>query len=75
MSDIGLGAEEVARVSPSLVFTNSAGRVEGVKYERLNILLINAIKEQQAQIARQQKQIDELKKLVCRRNPAGRVCK
>ncbi len=48
--DIGLGAEDVAKVAPSLTFTNSEGEVTGVKYERLNILLINAIKEQQQQL-------------------------
>lgn len=47
---IDLGAEDVAQVAPSFVFTNCKGEVEGVKYERLNLLLINAVKEQQAQI-------------------------
>jgi hypothetical protein len=49
-ADIGLGAEDVAKIAPSLTFVNSKGEAEGVKYERLNIVLINAIKEQQAQI-------------------------
>ncbi|MFN2576342.1 MAG: tail fiber domain-containing protein [Pyrinomonadaceae bacterium] len=49
-ADIGLGAEDVAKIAPSLTFINSKGEAEGVKYERLNIVLINAIKEQQNQI-------------------------
>jgi len=53
-TDIGLGAEEVAEVAPSFVFTNSKGEVEGVKYERLSMVLINAIKEQQARIEQEQ---------------------
>jgi hypothetical protein len=57
--DIGLGAEDVAKVIPSLAFTNSDGEVEGVKYEKLKLLLINDIQEQQAQIEDQQKRITE----------------
>jgi hypothetical protein len=48
--DIGLGAEDVAQVAPSFTFTDEKGEPAGVKYERLNMLLINAVKEQQAQI-------------------------
>ena len=60
LPDIGLGAEEVAKVAPSFTFTNSKGEITGVKYERLDLLLINAVKEQQQQIERQQKQIARL---------------
>ena len=59
-ADLGLGAQEVAKVAPSFTFTNSKGEIEGVRYERLNILLINAVKEQQQQIERQRKQIATL---------------
>lgn len=52
--DLGLGAEDVAAVEPLLVTHNSRGQVEGVKYDRLSAVFINAFKEQQAQIARQQ---------------------
>ena len=61
--DIGLGAEDVAKVAPSLTLINGKGEAEGVKYERLNIVLINAIKEQQAQIVRQQVQIEHLQQM------------
>ena len=37
--------------------TNNRGEITGVSYERLDILLINAVKERQQQIERQQKQI------------------
>jgi hypothetical protein len=57
--DIGLGAEDVAKVDPSLTFTGSDGEVAGVKYERLNMLLINSVKEQQAQIEDQQNVISQ----------------
>ena len=80
--DIGLGAEDVAQVAPSLTFTNSSGEPEGVKYERLNVVLINAVNEQQAQIQRQETQIAEqqrelaaLKTLVCSSHPDAEVCR
>lgn len=62
--DIGLAAEEVAKVAPQLVVYEK-GHVEGVKYDKIGMVLINAVKEQQAQIEAlktlnraQQKQID-----------------
>jgi hypothetical protein len=80
-ADMGLVAEEVADVEPLLVIHNEKGEVEGVKYERVGVVLINAVKEQQAQIEKQQKliesqqqQIDALKKLVCATNPAAAIC-
>jgi hypothetical protein len=48
--DLGLGAEDVAKVEPLLVTHNDDGGVEGVKYDHLNVVLINAIKQQQRQI-------------------------
>lgn len=48
--DLGLGAEDVARVEPLLITRNDKGEIEGVRYDRLNVVLINAIKEQQKQI-------------------------
>jgi len=50
LPDIGLGAEDVAKVALSLTFVNSKGEVEGVKYDRLNTVLINAVQEQQSQL-------------------------
>ncbi len=58
MHDLGLGAEDVAAIEPLLVNYNDKGQVEGVKYDRIGVVLINAVKEQQAQIESQQAQID-----------------
>ncbi len=83
--DMGLVAEEVAAVEPLLATTNKDGQVEGVKYDRVGVVLVNAVNEQQLQIEAQQKQIDELnainkkqqadldalKALVCSQNPAA----
>jgi hypothetical protein len=73
--DLGLGAEDVAAIEPLLVTHNQNGEIEGVKYDRVAVVLINAVKEQQLQIERQRAEIDELKKLVCKSRRSARVCK
>jgi hypothetical protein len=54
---------------------NERGQVEGVKYDRIGVILINAIREQQEMIKRQQAEIDELKRLACKANPKARLCR
>jgi len=57
MRDIGLDAEEVEKVESLLIFRNEQGQIEGVKYNQLSAVLVNASREQQAQIRKQQQQI------------------
>ncbi|MFN6963114.1 MAG: tail fiber domain-containing protein [Pyrinomonadaceae bacterium] len=64
--DVGLGAEDVAEVAPELTFKNDDGEIEGVRYNQLAAVLVNAIKQQQETIDRQQKQIDALTRAVTR---------
>jgi hypothetical protein len=61
MRDLGLGAEDVEKVEPLLVTYNDKGEVEGVKYDRIGVVLLNAVKEQQAQIEKHQLENDALK--------------
>jgi hypothetical protein len=61
MRDLGLGAEDVEKVEPLLITYNDKGEVEGVKYDRVAIVLLNAVKEQQAQIEQQENLIEEQK--------------
>jgi hypothetical protein len=68
MHDLGLGAEDVAAIEPLLVTRNAKGEVEGVKYDRIGVVLINAVKEQQAQIQGQQAQVQSLQALILRQN-------
>jgi hypothetical protein len=49
--DVGLAAEEVERVEPLFTLRNKQGEIEGVKYNQLSAIFINAFKEQQDQIA------------------------
>jgi len=62
--DIGFGAEDVARVNPLFVTYNKDGQVEGVKYDRLTTVLVNAVKEQQEQMSEQNKRIEEQRKQI-----------
>jgi hypothetical protein len=81
MRDLGLGAEDVAAIDPLLVTYNDKGEVEGVKYDRIGVVLVNAVKEQQTQIESQQEQIESqqqqiaaLGKLVCEMKPEAETC-
>lgn len=82
MRDVGFGAEDVARIDPLFVSYNSKGEVEGVKYDRLSVLFVNAFREQQTQIEAQRRQleaqqrvIEGLRRLVCDESPSAEVCK
>ena len=61
--DTGVIAQEVQAVMPTAVRTNDTGYL-AVRYEKLIGLLIEANKELADQVANQQVQIDELKKLI-----------
>ena len=54
--DVGVIAQEVQAVLPEAVRTNESGYLS-VRYEKMIALLVEAMKEQQAEI-------DELKKLI-----------
>jgi hypothetical protein len=56
-ADVGLGAEDVAAVEPLLITHNDKGQIEGVKYDHLAVLFVNALKEQQAQLDAQKEEI------------------
>ncbi len=72
MRDLGFGAEDVAKVDPLLVIHNAKGEVEGVKYDRLSALLVNAVKEQQAQLEELQTQVAALRKQLAQSKAADR---
>jgi hypothetical protein len=74
MHDLGLGAEDVAAIEPLLVTYNKDGRIEGVKYDRIGVVLINAIKEQNARIEAQENEIAILKMFICSQSRKGPFC-
>src|SRR5258706_3924304 len=59
MHDVGFGAEEVEKIEPLLTTRNDKGEIEGVKYGQLNVVLINAIKQQQQQIIAQRTELSQ----------------
>jgi hypothetical protein len=62
--DLGLVAEDVEAIEPLLTTTNHQGEIEGVKYDRLGVVLVNAVNEQQTVIESQQKRIETLESQV-----------
>ncbi len=59
-ADFGLIAEEVAEAAPLLAVHDKDGTVKGVNYDKISVVMINAMKEQQAQIQQQQGQIQQM---------------
>lgn len=70
--DVGLAAEEVAKVDPLLTFRNDKGEIEGVKYDQLSAVFINAFKEQQTQIKQQQEQLQRQQEQISRHEEQAR---
>jgi hypothetical protein len=89
LRDLGFGAEDVEKIEPLLVTYNTQGLVEGVKYDRITVALVNALKQQQAliklqhsrfeqqqtQLEQQRNQIELMKKLICREHPGAGLCR
>jgi Chaperone of endosialidase len=60
----GLIAEEVADVYPDLVARSADGEIETVKYQVLDVMLLNEVQRQQAEIEFQNAQIRQLEQQV-----------
>jgi hypothetical protein len=80
--DLGLIAEEVDHVEPLLAFHSAQGVTEGVKYDRLAAVLIDAVQQQQAQIERQRTMLERehtliqgLQRVACVEHPQAEVCR
>jgi trimeric autotransporter adhesin len=56
----GLIAEEVADVLPEVVYRNTEGKVEGVRYDELTPMLVALAQQQQAEIAALKQQYAEM---------------
>ncbi len=64
IKDIGFVAEEVNSVESRLSVLNKDGVVEGIKFNQLTAVLVNAVKEQQQQIEKLQADIKTLRSMV-----------
>lgn len=58
---VGFIAEDVAKVMPDLVYSKD-GKVEGINYDLIVVPLVNAVKEQQAQINQLSDELNSMKK-------------
>lgn len=79
--DLGLIAEDVAAIDP-LLATQRNGEIEGVKYDRIGVVLINAVKQQQEQIVRLERMVNEhgehleqMRRIICELKPEGKACR
>ena len=82
LADFGLIAEEVAEIEPHLALIDKDQKVNGVRYDRIGVVLINAINEQQDEIEKlrvtineQKTEFEALKSLVCSTNKDAEICK
>jgi len=57
----GLVAEDVEKISPDLVTRGGDGRVNTVRYDVVNAMLLNEFLKEHRKVANQQKEIDALK--------------
>lgn len=57
--DLGLIAEEIAEIEPLLIVYNDKNEIEGIKYDRIIPILINALKRQENIIQSQAKSISD----------------
>lgn len=72
--NIGFSAQEVERILPEAVSRSENGYLQ-INNDPILWTMLNAVKDQQIQIERQQQKIDALTKLVCSSNPAAKICK
>jgi hypothetical protein len=72
--EVGFSAQAVEKVLPEAVSRTQQGYLQ-LHSDPILWTMLNAIKEQQVQIQRQQKQIEGLKKLVCRSRPRTLPCR
>jgi hypothetical protein len=56
----GLVAEEVAEVFPDLIARSTDGQIETVKYQMLDVLLLNELQRQEAEIRALKERLDQL---------------
>jgi len=60
---VGFIAQEMEKVLPEVVFTNPVDGFKGINYPEITAVLVQAIKEQQEVIEKQQSEINHLKSL------------
>ena len=67
----GFIAEEVAAVYPQLVTRTADGQLQAVRYQELIPMLVNELQRQERAIERQERELDELRRMVQRLGAAA----
>lgn len=62
--DYGLIAEEVEKIDKDLAIYNTDGTIEGVDYQKINIMLLKVVQDQQNRIDKLESEINEIKNLI-----------
>jgi len=57
--DYGLIAEEVAKVDPKLAVRDGKGQIEGIRYNAINVMLLNEFLKEHKRVEAQQSKIEE----------------
>jgi len=70
--EVGFGAEDIAAVEPRLTYNDDDGKIEGVHYQLLTTVLVNAVKQQQNEIKQQRTLIEDLQARLARLEKAER---
>ncbi|MBN2862611.1 MAG: tail fiber domain-containing protein [Bacteroidales bacterium] len=60
--DKGLIAEEVEKIDPELAVYDDSGNIEGVDYQKINIMLLKVVQEQQKKIEDLERRMEKLEK-------------
>lgn len=71
---VGFSAQEVQKIIPEAVSTSESSYLQ-INNDPILWTMLNAVKEQNAQILKQRRQIDELKQIVCELKPEAAICK
>jgi hypothetical protein len=61
ISQFGLIAEEVEKVSPDLIVRDREGKPQTVRYEQINAMLLNEFLKEHRKVQEQQRELDSLK--------------
>ena len=59
-ADIGFVAEEVAELMPALITRNADGEVEGVRYDRVTAVLVQAVQQQRLENTQLRRELAQL---------------
>jgi hypothetical protein len=64
IKDYGLIAEDVEKIDTELAKYDGKGNVEGVDYQKINIMLLKVVQEQEVKLSRLEDELNSIKKIL-----------